>query len=54
MEIREKRKFFNSRKQLAKFLKKSGFESQEPFERIICKGNSYDTTSCEYIKEIIM
>ena len=38
------------KKQLVRFLSKV---SQEGFERILCCGNQYGPTSCEYIAELI-
>lgn len=50
--IREKKKFFNHRKHLEKFVRKQ-LSKIDKFSRIECCGNSYDLTSCEYIAEII-
>ena len=50
--IREKKKFFNHRKHLEKFVKKQLGKVDE-FDRVECCGNSYDLTSCEYIAELI-
>ena len=52
LQIRPKSKFFNSRKQLEKFLKKS-LSKIESFDQIACSNNSYDLTSCGYIAELI-
>ena len=52
--IRSKSKFFNSKKQLVKFLRKDVEKIREDgFSSIECSGNSYDPTSCEYIAELI-
>lgn len=50
--IREKKKFFNHRKHLEKFVRKQ-LEKVDNFTKIECSGNSYDLSSCEYIAEII-
>ena len=50
LQIRPKQKFFNSKKQLEKFIRKV---DKEDFVRFECSGNSYDPTSCEYIAELI-
>ena len=52
--IRPKAKFFNSKKQLVKFIRKDVERiSETGFGSIECSGNSYDQTSCEYIAELI-
>ena len=52
--IRNKSKFFNSKKQLVKFLRKDVEQiDNDGFSSIECSGNSYDPTSCEYIAELI-
>ena len=50
LQIRPKGKCFTSKKQLVKFLSKV---NKEGFERILCSGNQYDPTSCDYIAELI-
>jgi len=52
LKIREKAKFFNCKKHLAKFIRKS-VGKIEAFDRIECYGNSYDESSCKYIAELI-
>lgn len=52
LRIAEKKKLFNSRKQLEKFLKRT-LGKVSSFDRIDCSGNSYDLTSCEYIAELV-
>jgi len=52
LKIREKRKFFNCKKHLAKFIRRT-LGKIEAFDRIECFGNSYDESSCRYIAELI-
>lgn len=51
-KIREKKKFFNQRKHLEKFVRKQ-LDKIDSFNAIECSGNSYDTTACSYIGELI-
>jgi len=51
LTIRPKLKLFNNKKHLIKYLKKS--KNKDSFEKIVCSGNSYDLSSCEYISELI-
>ena len=50
--ITAKSKHFNKRKHLVRYLNRN-VGKIDNFERIVCCGNSYDLTSCEYIAELI-
>ena len=52
LSITKKQKYFNSKKQLVKFMRKS-LEKVQDFNQIDTSGNSYDLSSCEYIAELI-
>ena len=50
--IRAKSKHFNKKKHLVRYLNRN-IKKIDGFDRIVCCGNSYDLTSCEYIAELI-
>ena len=50
--ITAKSKHFNKRKHLERYMNRN-VGKIDNFDRIVCCGNSYDLTSCEYIAELI-
>lgn len=50
--ITAKSKHFNKRKHLVRYLNRN-VGKIDNFDQIVCCGNSYDLTSCEYIAELI-